>query len=106
MSDAVASALKSFLEHGLLGCVAILCIYWAVRKDRECTTQTKEHSSKIEELSASHLEKLEAQDKAHQDEMRALGDRLITRSETMVEKYHDLARELKMLVDAMQRTQR
>lgn len=70
---------KQLASYGLLGVVSALSIAIAVSKDRQLTKERLQY-----------MEKLEAKDKAHADEMHALEERYITKAETWMAKYHEL----------------
>lgn len=74
-----AEIAKVFLQYGLLGAITILAIGYGWKKDRE----------------------MKAAQEAHQAEMTKFADRYIAKSDTMTEKFFELARDLKALVDAI-----
>lgn len=48
MDPAVESLLKAIASHGILGLVAALAIWWAIRKDREANEVRDKCASKLE----------------------------------------------------------
>lgn len=88
---------NAILVYGPLGVIAFLAIIVAVQKDRELTKERNSFLSKQEELMANH-----------QKEMQALEERYVTKAETWMNKYHELAMSqnstigaLKSLVDQL-----
>lgn len=77
----------AFLEHGLLGVVALMAIIFAIKKDREVTNVVAEKDA-LHAVHAERLQEIAAENKA---EMLSLEERYITKSETWMEKYYDLA---------------
>lgn len=76
MNDIVGA----FLEHGLLGVVTLIALWFAFKKDREATA-----------LHEAHAESTAALNATHKSEMEALQERYITKAETWMSKYHEMA---------------
>lgn len=70
---------KVFLQYGLLGAITILALGYGWKKDRE--------AKKAQE--------------AHQAEMTKFADRYISKAESWAQRYEELARELKVLIDGV-----
>ncbi len=87
-----SEAVKIFLQYGLLGVVALAAGYWAYRKDREAKVTAETYQAKLEKQSTEH-----------QAEMAKLADRYILKAESWSEKYFELSRELKAMIDAIRR---
>lgn len=83
---------KIFLQYGLLGAITLAAGYWAWRKDREARVTADACQAKLEKQAAEY-----------QVEMTKLADRYILKAESWSDKYHELARELKAMVDAIRR---
>jgi Flp pilus assembly protein TadB len=83
---------KIFLQYGLLGAIAILALLYGWRKDREAKSAAE-----------ATQERIDAQAKEHQTEMAKLADRYIAKAESWSAQYHELARELKTMIDAIRR---
>jgi hypothetical protein len=73
--------LKDLAESGVIGLVAVIALRWAMRMYQD-------------------MQKMQ---KAHQQAMEALRERLITKAETWMEKYHELAKAQNELLDAIER---
>jgi hypothetical protein len=84
---------KIFLQYGLLGAIAILALIYGWRKDREAKAMSEACQARIDK-----------QDEEHRTELTKFADRYILKSESWADRYHELARELKTLIDAIRRT--
>ena len=89
--------LKNLLGYGVLGVVAVLAVLFARYKDKEAKAAQKT----LEDLHASYQAKLEASNQAHRVEIEALLERYISKAETWMEKFHEHARELRVLISAI-----
>ena len=92
--EKIASAI---LVYGPLGVIAFLALAVALQKDRELTKERKEFLDKQESLMAQNAQ-----------EMQELEERIVTKAETWMNKYHELATSqnatitaLKGLVDSL-----
>ncbi len=75
-----------FLEHGVLGVVALLAIWFAIRKDREVASVVAEKDA----LHGAHAAAIAELNLTHKAEMEALQERYITKAETWMSKYHEM----------------
>lgn len=91
--------LSIFIAQGLPGAVALVALWWAWKKDRDSRNDRKELTERIDKM-FSELQKL-AQD--HGEEMKDLMERSVARSETWMDKYHELSRALTATVQAIER---
>ena len=76
------------MEHGILGVVCLIAIWFAYKKDREA----REISVEKDELHKAHATQLQEVQHEHKNEMMALEERYITKAETWMQQYHDNAR--------------
>jgi hypothetical protein len=76
MTDLVGT----FLEHGLLGVVSLIALWFAYKKDREAVALHESHAERVTLLNADHAA-----------EMKALQERYISKAETWMGKYHEMA---------------
>jgi hypothetical protein len=83
---------KAFLENGLFGVVAALAISFGWRMYRDRIASEKASQERIDKLT-----------KDHQLEMQALEQRYITKAETWMQQFHDLARSGFEVADAVER---
>lgn len=81
---------NAFLVYGPLGVVALLAIMFAIQKDR---TLTKEREG--------FLNKLEETQTQHNAELHALEERYVTKAETWMNKYHELATSQNATIGAL-----
>lgn len=93
----VAKLADALLVYGPLGIICILALMSAIFKDRQLTAERSEFLKKQDTVNAQH-----------NVEMQALEERYITKAETWMAKYHDLAtsqdstiKALKGLVDQL-----
>jgi Tfp pilus assembly protein PilN len=85
--EKIASAI---LVYGPLGVIAFLAIMVAVRKDMELTKERQAFLTKQEELMSKH-----------QVELQSLEERFISKSETWMTKYHELATSQNATITAL-----
>lgn len=94
--------MKHLAGYGALGVITVLALLFARYKDRE----TKAAQTTIRDLHNSYQGKIEEADTEHRREMQVLLERYISKSETWMEKYHEHARELRVLVSALREHRR
>jgi hypothetical protein len=82
--------LGKLAEHGILGLVLVLFIVMYFRKEKENREQVKELN-----------DRLVKQAEQHKTELNAIAERLITRSETWMMKYHELSTQQTEAINAI-----
>lgn len=82
--------LKQLLAQGILGLFCGISMWVAWSKDREQKSDRKEYQEKLEEMA-----------KAHKAEMNALLERYVSKSETWMSKYHEMAKAQDDTMSAM-----
>jgi hypothetical protein len=82
---------NAFLVYGPLGVVALLAIMFAIQKDRTLTKEREGFLKKMEELQTQHAA-----------ETHALEERYVTKAETWMNKYHELATSQNATIGALQ----
>lgn len=70
----------AFLEHGLLGIVTLIALWFAFKKDREVSDLHETHATRTAEAVTLHAA-----------EMKAMQERYIAKAETWMSKYHEMA---------------
>lgn len=87
---AVEAVTSTLLVYGPLGVITLLAIFVAVQKDRELTKDRK-----------SFLDKQECLAKAHKEEMHSLEERYVTKAESWMQQYHELAHSMNAVAEAL-----
>ena len=83
---------KVLLQSGLLGAVTLIALLAARKLYLDLANSRKAFDERIDKL---HTE--------HKAEMKALEERYITKAETWMQQYHDLAKTLAEIADAQER---
>lgn len=92
-------ALQQLLDYGLAGAVAVLAILFALRKDRQATAA----KNQVIEIQQVHADEVAVLNKDHKAQMVALEERYVTKSESWMGKYYDLAEAAVTVTDAVER---
>ena len=93
--------LKNLLGYGVLGIVSVLAVLFARYKDREARRVEEKSQVQLAALHTLYQERIEATSKDHRVEVEVLLERYISKAETWVEKYNEMARELRVLISAI-----
>lgn len=95
----MSEALQQLLNAGLAGAVAVLAIIFAWRKDREAKAATE----RVIVIQKDHADKMAELNKDHKAQMVAFEERYVTKAETWMSKYHELAEAAITVTDAVER---
>ncbi len=88
----MSQVVGAFLEHGLLGIVTLIALWFAFKKDRENVALHKDHAAATD-----------AMNKEHKLEVTAIQERYITKAETWMAKYHEMASSQVDVLSALER---
>ncbi len=101
---------KILLQSGLLGAVTLVAFLVARKlyQDLASSRQSidalnKGHREETEKLYKEHADRISKILSEHKEEMKALEERYITKAETWMQQYHDLAKTLAEIADAQER---
>lgn len=101
-------ALKHLFGYGALGVITVLALLALRYKDRKLGEASERlvalqerHAETIATLQRDHAAALAEAGDEHQAQMLHMQERYIAKSETWMEKYQELARELKAIVKAL-----
>lgn len=91
--------LKDLVEYGAIGLVAVVALGWARRMYLDMKTMRETHQADIQAMREAFAEEREM----YQQSMDALRERLITKAETWVTKFHDQLDAQTKVMDALER---
>lgn len=99
--EAIEPVLK-LVYYGPLGILALLAILCSIVLYNNSRKDAKAHEIALKK----EREECEKERKEHQDDLRRLEERYITKTETQIEKYNELATALKDVVGSAMRRYR
>lgn len=94
-------AVKIILESGVLGAVAVLSLGAAWRLYRDRQEAERRHATELAKLNAEHVLATRELRDQHGVEMATLRDRLVTKAESWMAKYYDLATAIRETVERL-----
>jgi len=104
--DAIIPVAEKLFVYGPLGLLAGVCLLAAVRMFLLLSKERARFDADLKEQISAHQKEVREQDASHASELKALEERFISKAETWMQKYHEMAssqdatiKGLKNLVD-------
>lgn len=94
---------RVFLVYGPLGVIALVSLWVSLKMYRDLTKERADFLAKHEALTSQCRAEVQELARLHKEEMHALEERYITKAETWMQKYHDIAAELSAVADTLAR---
>src|SRR5690606_5315785 len=93
--------LDALIVYGPIGIIAVLAIYWGMKKDKQNEELSKRYEEETSKLAANYMAKLEDQATQYELKIEALWEAHATKAEKWMQSYYEMSKSMHALLDAL-----